>query len=306
MASGEGEETLKAKTRKLLAPGQILLSFGMVLFVLIILIPLLNILARSISDPTRSGSMNGLQILPQGFSTLNYRIIFSNKIIVPSIFNSIKITVIGTAINIILTTSASYVLIQKKLIGRKVIMTFLIIMMLFDPGLVPEYLVIKDLGLIGSHWSIILVTAVNVYYLIIMMRYFEAIPSEMYEAARIDGAGHLRTLVAIVFPLAKPGIATITMFYAVARWNEYFKAGIYLTQRSKTTLQVVLRQFVVLSDTVNLIGSQNLAEYNEFARVDYSALKSATIVVAIIPILFLYPLVLKYYTSDIMAGGVKG
>lgn len=278
----------------------------MMLFVLIVLIPLLNILARSISDPNRSATMNGLQIIPQGFSTLNYRIIFNHKVIVPSIFNSLKITLIGTAINIILTTTASYVLIQKKLVGRKAIMTFLIIMMLFDPGLVPEYLVIKDLGLIGSHWSIILVTAVNVYYLIIMMRYFEAIPSEMYEAARIDGAGHLRTLAAIVFPLAKPGIATITMFYAVARWNEYFKASIYLTQQAKTTLQVVLRQFVVLSDTVNLIGSQNLAEYNEFARVDYSALKSATIVVAIIPILLLYPLVLKYYTSDIMAGGVKG
>ena len=276
------------------------------LFVLLILVPLLNILARSISDPARSVTMNGLQILPQGFSTLNYRIIFSNNFIILAIFNSFKITLIGTAINIALTTSASYVLIQKNLIGRKAIMTFLIIMMLFDPGLVPEYLVIKDLGLIGSHWSIILVTAVNVYYLIIMMRYFEAIPSEMYEAARIDGAGHLRTLTAIVFPLAKPGIATITMFYAVARWNEYFKASIYLTQRAKTTLQVVLRQFVVLSDTVNLIGSQNLAEYNEFARVDYSALKSATIVVAIIPILLLYPLVLKYYTSDIMAGGVKG
>ncbi len=297
---------MKAKTRKLLAPGQLLLSFCMLFFILIILVPLLNILARSISDPARSGAMNGMQIFPQGLSTLNYRIIFNHKVIVPSIFNSINITLIGTAINIILTTTAAYVLIQRKLVGRKAIMTFLIIMMLFDPGLVPEYLVIKDLGLIGSHWSIILVTAVNVYYLIIMMRYFEAVPSEMYEAARIDGAGHLRTLASIVIPLAKPGIATITMFYAVARWNEYFKASIYLTQQAKTTLQVVLRQFVVLSDTVNLIGSQNLAEYNEFARVDYTALKSATIVVAIIPILLLYPLVLKYYTSDIMAGGVKG
>ena len=297
---------LKAKTRKLLAPGQLLLSFCMLFFILIILVPLLNILARSISDPALSGAMNGMQVIPQGLSTLNYRIIFNHKVIVPSIFNSVNITLTGTAINILLTTTAAYVLIQRKLVGRKAIMTFLIIMMLFDPGLVPEYLVIKDLGLIGSHWSIILVTAVNVYYLIIMMRYFEAVPSEMYEAARIDGAGHLRTLSSIVIPLAKPGIATITMFYAVARWNEYFKASIYLTQQAKTTLQVVLRQFVVLSDTVNLIGSQNLAEYNEFARVDYTALKSATIVVAIIPILLLYPLVLKYYTSDIMAGGVKG
>lgn len=297
---------MKARTRTLFSPSQVLLSLCMMLFLLTILIPLLNILARSISDPGQSPLMKGLDVLPRGLSTINYRIIFGHKVIVPSIFNSLKITLIGTFLNILLTTTAAYVLVHRRLVLRKAIMAFLIVMMLFDPGLVPEYLVIKNLGLIGSHWSLILVTAVNVYYLIIMMRYFEAIPEEMYEAARIDGATHPRILVSVVFPLAKAGIATITMFYAVVRWNEYFKASIYLTKQSETTLQVVLRQFVVLSDTVNLIGSQNLAEYNEFARVDYSALKAATIVVAIIPILILYPLVLKYYTADIMAGGVKG
>lgn len=293
-------------TRKKLTLGQLVLDLVMLFLILVTVIPLLNILARSFSDPVEGIGMSGLRVIPQGFSTLNYRIVFNHRVIIPSIFNSVKITLIGTLLNIILTTSAAYALIQPRLIGKKAIMTFLIIMMLFDPGIVPEYLVVKDLKLIGSHWSVILVAAVNVYYLIIMMRYFEAVPMEMYEAARIDGAGHLRTLWSIVFPLAKAGIATITMFYAVIRWNEYFKAGMYLTSQSKTTLQVVLRQFVVLGDTVNLIGSQNLAEYNEFARVDYIALKDATIVVAIIPILLLYPVVLKYYTKDIMAGGVKG
>lgn len=293
-------------TRKKLTLGQLVLDLVMLFLILVTVIPLLNILARSFSDPVEGIGMSGLRVIPQGFSTLNYRIVFNHRVIIPSIFNSVKITLIGTLLNIMLTTSAAYALIQPRLIGKKAIMTFLIIMMLFDPGIVPEYLVVKDLKLIGSHWSVILVAAVNVYYLIIMMRYFEAVPMEMYEAARIDGAGHLRTLWSIVFPLAKAGIATITMFYAVIRWNEYFKAGMYLTSQSKTTLQVVLRQFVVLGDTVNLIGSQNLAEYNEFARVDYIALKDATIVVAIIPILLLYPVVLKYYTKDIMAGGVKG
>ena len=293
-------------TRRKLTVSQLILDLCMLFLVLVTVIPLLNIAARSFSDPVEGIGMSGLRVIPQGFSTLNYRIVFNHKVIIPSIFNSVKITVIGTFLNILLTTSAAYALIQPRLIGKKAIMTFLIIMMLFDPGIVPEYLVIRDLKLIGSHWSVILVSAVNVYYLIIMMRYFQAVPSEMYEAARIDGAGHLRILYSIVFPLAKAGIATITMFYAVIRWNEYFKAGLYLTTQSKTTLQVVLRQFVVLGDTVNLIGSQNLAEYNEFARVDYIALKDATIVVAIIPILLLYPVVLKFYTKDIMAGGVKG
>ena len=161
------------------------------------------------------------------------------------------------------------------------------------------------MGLMGSKWSVILVTAVNVYYLIIMMRYFEEVPSSIYEAATIDGAGHLRMLFNIVLPLSKAGVATITMFYAVVRWNEYFKASLYLTKAKDTVLQVILRQFVVLGDTVSMVGQQNLYNYNELARVDYGALKGATIVVAIIPILLLYPMVLRYYAKDVMGGGIK-
>lgn len=297
---------MKAVLRRRITPGQILLNALMVLLGLTMIVPLLNILARSLSDPALSPQMGGLRVLPAGFSTINYNIVFSNKVIVPSLINSCFITITGTLINMLLTTSAAYVLIQPRLLFKKALMVFLIVMMLFDPGLVPEYLVVKQLGLIGSQWSVILITSVNVYYLIIMMRYFQAVPGELYEAARIDGAGHIRTLFSIVFPLAKAGIATIAMFYAVIRWNEYFKASIYLTEQSKTTLQVILRQFVVLGDNATLIGFQNMMDYNELARVDYSALKAATIVVAILPILCLYPLVLKFYTKDVLAGSVKG
>jgi putative aldouronate transport system permease protein len=297
---------MKAALRRRFTIGQVFLNVLMVLLGLTMVVPLLNILAKSLSDPALSPKMGGLRVLPAGFSTINYNIVFSNKVIVPSLINSFFITVTGTLINILLTTSAAYVLIQPRLLFKKAIMVFLIVIMLFDPGLVPEYLVVKQLGLIGSPWSVILITSVNVYYLIIMMRYFQAVPVEMYEAAWIDGAGHVRTLFSIVFPLAKAGIATIAMFYAVIRWNEYFKASIYLTEQSKTTLQVILRQFVVLGDNATLIGFQNMMDYNELARVDYNALKAATIVVAILPILCLYPLVLKFYTKDVLAGSVKG
>ena len=297
---------MKTRLKRLLTPGQLLLALGMLLLSLTMLVPLLNILAKSFSDPALSPSVGGLRVIPAGFSTINYEIVFSNKVILPTLWNSVFITVVGTLINILLTTSAAYVLIQPGLVFKKTIMTFLIIMMLFDPGLVPEYLQIKSLGLIGSQWSVILVTAVNVYYLIIMMRYFQAVPQDIYEAARIDGAGHLRMLGSMVYPLAKSGIATITMFYAVVRWNEYFKASIYLTEKAKTTLQVILRQFVVLGDTTTLVGMSNMMSYNELARIDYGALKAATIVVAIVPILILYPFVLRFYTKDIMAGSVKG
>jgi putative aldouronate transport system permease protein len=269
------------------------------------IIPLLNILAVSLSDPSVSTKMSGLDIIPKKLSFINYKVVLSLPVLVQALFNSIFITVVGTFINIMLTTTAAYVLTRPGLIFKKIIMVFLIFMMLFDPGLVPEYLMIKNIGLMGSQWSVILVTSVNVYYLIIMMRFFDGVPQELIEAARIDGCGHIRILFKIIFPLAKAGIATITMFYAVVRWNEYFKASIYLSSAAKTTLQVILRQFIVLNDTVAIVGAQNMLNYNEFAKLDFNALKYATIIVAMIPILILYPFVLKYYTTDIMAGGVK-
>ncbi|HWQ30352.1 MAG TPA: carbohydrate ABC transporter permease [Negativicutes bacterium] len=285
--------------------GQILLMLILGAVTLTMIVPLLNILAKSLSSPEASVKMSGLAIIPRDFDLINYRIVFNHPALMAALGNSVFVTVVGTALNIILTTTAAYVLTRPKLLFKRAIMIFLIFMMLFEPGLVPEYLVVQTLGLMGSKWSVILVTAVNVYYLIIMMRYFEDIPQSIFEAATLDGAGHFRMLFSIVFPLAKAGIATITMFYAVLRWNEFFKASIYLVKAKDTLFQVVLRQFVVLGDTASIVGQQNLWNYNELARIDYSALKDATIIVAIIPVLLLYPIVLKYYAKDVMGGGVK-
>ena len=263
--------------RKKRSVGEIVIAVILFIYSLSILVPILHILARSLSDPLKSGSMGGLEIIPKGLTLINYKVIFSNKNLVPSILNSIFITVI-----------------------------FFIIMMLFDPGIVPEYMVIKGLGLMGSRWSVILCQAVNVYYMVIMMRYIEAIPPELYEAAQIDGAGHFKMLTKMVFPLTKAGSATLTMFYAVLRWNEYYRSGIYISKINKVPLQVILRKFVVSGDVTTLIGTQNLLDYNDLAKLDYTALTYATIIVAIIPILIVYPFVLKFYNNDVMAGSVKG
>jgi len=294
-----------AKKLKGLSIAQILIGLLMIFIMFTIIVPLLNIVAISFSDPKLSQSMTGLQILPKGLSAINYQIIFSNPVIIPSIGTSVYITGIGTLINIVLTTFAAYALTRPNLYGKSVIMAFLILMMLFDPGLVPEYLVVRQLGLLGSKWSVILSTAVNVYYLIIMMRYFEDVPVSLYEAATIDGAGHFKTLWHIAAPLCKPGIATLTMFYGVVRWNEYVRSGVYITSLKGSPLQVVLRKFLVEGDTTSLIGAQNLLNYNELAQIDYRALTYATIVVAVVPILVCYPFVLKYYKKGIMEGGVK-
>lgn len=294
------------KKRNSLGILQWILMIILFFITLTMLVPLLHVLARSLSDPLQSTFMGGLEILPRGFSLINYQVLFSNKNLVPALFNSIFITLVGTVINMILTIMAAYVLTRPGLVGKKVLMIFFIIMMLFDPGIVPEYMVIRSLNLMGSQWSVILCQAVNVYYLIIMMRYFQEVPADLCDAARIDGAGHMRVLFSVIAPLSQAGIATLTMFYGVVRWNEYYRAGIYISSISKVPLQVILRKFVVDGDVTTLVGTQNLMDYNALAQLDYTALQYATIIVAIIPILLIYPLVLKFYTKDAMAGGVKG
>lgn len=284
---------------------QVMLTILMLSVTLTMVVPLLHILARSLSDPLKSAGMSSLEVLPRGFSLINYKVLFSNKTLVPAIFNSIFITVVGTSINMLFTTLAAYVLTRPKLVGKQFFMVFFIIMMLFDPGIVPEYMVVKKIGLMGSQWSVILGQAVNVYYLVIMMRYFEDVPESLYEAAKIDGAGHMKTLFSIACPLVKPGIATLTMFYGVLRWNEYFRSGIYISSVKKVPLQVILRKFIVDSDVTTIIGTQNLLNYNDIAKIDYTALQYSTIVIAVVPILLVYPFVLKFYTKGIMAGGVK-
>ena len=294
-----------ARGRRRFSPLQLLLSVFLFAVTLTMIVPLLHILARSLSDPGQSGGMNGLEIFPRGLTLVNYRTLFGNRHVVPAMLNSVFITAVGTALNILLTLTAAYVLTRPDLAGKGVLMVFLIVMMLFDPGIVPEYMVIRKLGLMGSRWSVILAQAANVYYLIIMMRYLEAVPVSLYEAARIDGAGHMRTLFSVAAPLAKASIATLTLFYAVLRWNEYYRAGIYISSVAKVPLQVILRRFVVEGDVTTLVGTQNLMEYNEAAQLDYKAVSYAAILVAVAPILCAYPFVLRFCTKNVLAGAVK-
>lgn len=285
--------------------GQVLLVLVFLLIILSMLVPILNVVARAFAGPRGALEMKGYTLWPIEPTLRNFQVVFSNPVILPSLWNNVIITLLGTAVNMLLTTMAAYAITRPRLIGKRFFMVFFIIMMLFNPGLVPEYLVIKDLKLMDSMWSIILVMGVNVYYLFILMRFMQEVPESILEAARIDGAGHLRTMFSVVIPLAKVGIATIAMFYAVVRWNEYFRAGIYLLSTDKTTLQVMIRKFVVQGDLTDLIGYNNMMNKTELANVNYNSLKSAAIVVGVLPILAIYPFVLKFYAKDVMVGGVK-
>lgn len=283
---------------------QLVICTVLFLMTVTMIVPILNIGALSLSSPDRVQELTGFSILPKGFSLVNYKVLLSNPQVLKSLMNSIFITVTATFINLLFTSMSAYVLTRPKLKGKRIFMALLILVMVLEPGIVPEYLVMKQIDLIGSYWSVILYKAVNVYYLIILMRFFEDVPSSLVEAAEVDGAGHLTIFAKIFLPLAKPAMATVGLFYAVYHWNEYFRASIYLNQ-AQWPLQVVLRQFVVLNDTSSLVGASSLLSYNEAAQLSYDALQAGTIVIAIVPILMLYPLILKYYTKGTMEGGVK-
>ncbi len=283
------------------------LAIGLVLTLLTLMmfIPIINLFARAFSHPDKVHALSGLGVIPKGFSLINFQVVLSNPIVGQAIGNSLFITVVGTCISLFFTTITAYVLTRKHLVGKTPIMIFLIVIMIFEPGYVQEYFVMKDLHLLDSLWSMVMYRMINVFYLVIMMRFIEDIPESLMEAARIDGAGHMRVFVRIVLPLSRIPLLTIGMFYAIAKWNEFFKSSIFLSSPNKTVLQVLLRQFVVERDTSTLVGISDLLKNSNVAQLDFNSLKAATIVVAMVPILLLYPIILKYYTSGVMEGGVK-
>ncbi len=284
---------------------KIIMGIVLILAALTMIVPLLNILAKALSDPDKVYMVGGLDILPQGFSLVHFKVIMSNRLVWVSIKNSLFITVVGTTLSILLTSSAAYVLTRPGLVGKKVFMYFLIVMMIVTPGMVQEYFLMKNLSLLDNLFSMVMYKCVSVYYLIILMRFFENIPEELLESAKLDGAGHITILFKIFIPLAKVPMLTISMFYAVSKWNEFFYSGIFLNSEKNIVLQVLLKKFVVENDSTNMIGVANIAANNFIAQLDLDAMKAATIIVTIIPILLLYPIVLKYHTSGVLTGGVK-
>jgi putative aldouronate transport system permease protein len=286
-------------------PTRNIITITLFIMTLTVLIPLLNLLAMSLSDPLKVHKLGGLQIFPEGFSLINYKVLLSNPLVMKSIFNTFFITIVGTFLNLFLTSMAAYVLAKTQFAGKRLVVLFLIVIMVFEPGLIPEYLLVKDLGLLNTYSSLILYKAINIYYLFILMRFFEDVPDSILEAARIDGAGHFRIYTKIMLPLSKPGLATMGLFYGVYHWNEYFRATIYLTDPNKWPLQVVLRQFVVQRDNTAILGSQNILSYDQVAALDFGSLQAGTIIIAMVPLLILYPMILKYYAKGALEGGVK-
>lgn len=240
-------------------------------------------------------------LFPTKFSLDAYRFLFSTKIISSSLGITVFITVIGTLINLAVTTLMAYPLARKTLRGRGKIMLMIVITMLFSGGMIPTYLVVKNLGLLDTYWSLWIPSAISAFNLILLKNFFQQLPDGLEESAKIDGCNDLQILYKIVIPLSLPAMATFALFYAVGHWNSYFTAILYLNDAKMWPIQVWLRQIVLLSSG-GFTDAGTVAEMS----VPPQSIKYAVIVVAAVPILLLYPFLQKHFAKGVLLGSVKG
>lgn len=275
------------------------------LFILVTLYPLIFVVSASFSSG--EALMRGeVWLLPKGVNLDAYRTIFKMPEILRGFVNSLFYTALGTAVNVVFTVLAAYPLSRKDLYGRPVLMFLFAFTMMFSGGLIPTYLLVRDLKLLNSVWALILPRALSVWNMTITMNFFRGnLPDEMLEATQIDGCSDVQFLWRFAVPLSKSILAVIALFYAVGHWNSYFSALIYLTDARKYPLQLVLRD-ILINNQLDISSSQ--MDVQTMLRKEYlqDLLKYAIIVVSTVPMMVLYPFVQKYLVKGVMLGSLRG
>lgn len=275
------------------------------LFILVTLYPLIFVVSASFSSG--EALMQGeVWLLPKGVNLDAYRTIFKMPEILRGFVNSLFYTALGTAVNVVFTVLAAYPLSRKDLYGRPVLMFLFAFTMMFSGGLIPTYLLVRDLKLLNSVWALILPGALSVWNMTITMNFFRGnLPDEMLEATQIDGCSDVQFLWRFAVPLSKSILAVIALFYAVGHWNSYFSALIYLTDARKYPLQLVLRD-ILINNQLDISSSQ--MDVQTMLRKEYlqDLLKYAIIVVSTVPMMVLYPFVQKYLVKGVMLGSLRG
>lgn len=275
----------------------------MLCMIVITLYPLLYVVFASMSDSNELMKHSGLLLKPVGFSWAAYKAVFQNPNILQGYKNTIIVLISSVAVSMFLTCLAAYVLSRKNVLFNGVITFIIMFTMFFSGGMIPTYLLVNNLGLTNTYWALILPGAISTYNMIIMRTGFAAIPESLEESAKIDGANHFTILFKIVIPLAKPTMAVIVLYYAVACWNSWFNAMIYLQKRRDLQpLQLILRGILIENDTSNMQDGNVGQDTESIAE----SIKYAVIVVATLPILAIYPFLQKYFIKGIMIGAVKG
>ncbi|GAF63835.1 ABC transporter permease protein [Bacillus sp. TS-2] len=269
-------------------------------FAAITFIPFLHVIGASFATGAEIAEKRFL-LFPTTFSLDAYRYIFSTDTMLRSLGISVIVTVGGTIWSMLLSTLTAYGLSKRDLVGRRYINFFIVFTMLFSGGMIPTFLIVQQTGLLNSLWALIIPVSINAFNMIILRSFFMNLPEGLEESARIDGCNDFGILFRIVIPCSMPAIATISLFYAVTYWNTYMHAILYLSDASKWPVQILLRQIVVLASGLNYDGSA----YTDVPPPEITV-KMATIVVATVPVLLVYPFLQKYFTKGALIGSVKG
>jgi putative aldouronate transport system permease protein len=279
------------------------ITIYLVLFLsgIVTLLPLVNVLSKAVSD--ESAVISGkVGIFPVGFQldTMKH-VVFSSQFL-NSIWISVVVTIVGTLLSILLTAITAYPLSKRRLPGISFIMLLFIFTMLFNGGIIPNYLLMKELHLINSLWSLILPALISVFNMLVIKSYYEALPEALEESAKMDGARNFTILFRIVIPLSGPVIATIALFYAVFFWNDYFNPMLYINDPGLKPLQLYLRDIVLDADNSSAVSKSA----DDLMNVSPEGIRSATVIASIIPMLLVYPYLQKHFVKGVLIGSVKG
>ena len=276
---------------------------GMVVLCIIFILPVWHVLMGSISDPLRISAYSGIILYPLGDVTFGgYKLVLQNNSILRSYLNTILIVVTATGLGTLLTILSAYVMSVRGLYWKKPFNFIVTFTMTFNAGLTPTYMVVRNLHMLDTYWSLIIPGCCVAYNIIIMRTSFSQVPAALSEAATIDGAGHFRILCQIILPVSKSIIAVIVLFYAIQQWNAWFNASIYLQNRDLYPLQLTLREIVLKSSENSIIANAD----GETVDIYRPLIKYCTIMVSIIPMMIVYPFVQKYFVKGVMIGSIKG
>ncbi|MFA6507933.1 MAG: carbohydrate ABC transporter permease [Treponemataceae bacterium] len=277
----------------------------MVAFAFVCLAPIAHVVFMSISEPSIVNTLSGIMLWPMGEVSLNgYKLILRNPNIITGYLNTLFYVCAGTSISALFTLIAAYVLSRRRMKYRNVLMFIVTFTMLFSGGLIPFYLVVRNLGLLNSRLSLLFPTALSVMNIIIMRTAFLTVPDSLEESARIDGANDFTILFRILLPVVKATFAVIILFYAVGQWNGWFFASIFIKDRALYPLQLILREILLQNQTASMSDATQLISDN--LDLYKPLIKYATIVVSTAPILCVYPFVQKYFVKGVMIGSIKG
>lgn len=272
----------------------------LLLVVVLTLYPFVNIVAQSFSSESAI-SAGKVNLFPVGFDTSTYQVVMNDAMFWRNYGNTVLYTVVATLISLVLTTCMAYVLSKKHLRGRTFIVGFVVFTMFFNGGLIPNYVLVSQLGMKNTLWAVVLPNAISVFNLLVMKAFFENMPPELEEAAMIDGLTTFGILLRIVLPLSKAILATMMLFYAVANWNSWFGAFLYLDDKSQFPVTIYLRNMIAGATS----GTSAGATGDDLTQIAAS-IKAVTMVLTVLPILCVYPFVQRYFVTGVMLGSVKG